>query len=131
MGKYGEAAVRSVVLLNTGITHDPVLAWGTITREIFGEGTSSQKKGCPKGTFLGICESGLVNGVPAGTYTRSKLNKEYGLRALTLLSLNPELINDMKTLWFQTLGDNQKKHNQQMDVVISLWKNDLINTRNL
>lgn len=51
MGKYGEAAVRSVVLLNTGITHDPVLAWETITREIFGEGTSSQKKGCPKVLF--------------------------------------------------------------------------------
>ncbi|MFL0557976.1 DUF6979 family protein [Paenibacillus barengoltzii] len=29
------------------------------------------------------------------------------------------------------LTEVQKKHNQQMDVVISLWKNDLINTRNL
>ena len=27
--------------------------------EIFGEGNASQKKGCPRNTFLGLCEEGL------------------------------------------------------------------------
>lgn len=32
---------------------------------------SSQVKGCTKGTFLGLCEEGLVKGIPKGNYTKT------------------------------------------------------------
>jgi hypothetical protein len=38
------------------------------TKEIFGEGTWGQIKGCPKNTFLGLCEEGIVKGVNKGNY---------------------------------------------------------------
>jgi hypothetical protein len=46
---------------------------------------SAQKKGCPRGAFLGLCEEGLVKGIPAGNYTTSKDNKAYAVRAAELL----------------------------------------------
>ena len=46
---------------------------------------SAQKKGCPRGAFLGLCEDGLVKGIPAGNYTVSKDNKAYAVRAAELL----------------------------------------------
>jgi hypothetical protein len=126
VGKYGEAAVKAVNLMIDNNIENPINAWETITKDIFGEGTPSQRKSCPKNTFLGLCESGLVKGIPGGLYTRSQKNKEYGLRAVNMIAKNPRLINDMNSLWIQTIGNEPKIHNSQMDVVISLWKNEMI-----
>jgi hypothetical protein len=45
---------------------------------------TSRKKDCPRGAFLGLCEEGLVKGIPAGKYTASKDNKAYAVRAAAL-----------------------------------------------
>ena len=68
MGKYGEAAIRSIELITESSHDSPVSAWNQATSEIFGKGSSSQKKGCPRNAFIGLCESGLVKGV---TYDRN------------------------------------------------------------
>ena len=34
-----------------------------------------------RGAFLGLCEEGLVKGIPAGKYSASKDNKQYAVRA--------------------------------------------------
>jgi hypothetical protein len=47
-----------------------------------------KKKGCPKGTFLGLCEEGLVKGIPKGNYTKSVKNKKYAIKAVTVLKQN-------------------------------------------
>nr|WP_051348398.1 hypothetical protein [Peribacillus kribbensis] len=60
MGKYGTAAVQAAELLINFTCKTPIDAWNEATTEIFGRGTHSQKKGCPKGAFLGICEAGLL-----------------------------------------------------------------------
>ncbi len=44
MGKYGEAAVKTVNYLNEHKHDDPIKAWNEVTIKIFGEGKASQKK---------------------------------------------------------------------------------------
>ncbi|WP_339322139.1 hypothetical protein [Paenibacillus sp. FSL W8-0194] len=126
MSKYGEAAVKTVKYIKDNNFVNPREAWEVITREIFGVGTASQAKGCPKTTFLGLCETGIVHGIPKGEYTKSDKNKKYGLKAIELIKNNPELINNKKELWKRTIEPEEKVHNSQMDVVIELWNNRMI-----
>ena len=62
MTKYGKAAIEAIKLLASDSCHDPKDAWDKSTEEIFGRGTASQSKGCPRGAFLGLCEQGLIKG---------------------------------------------------------------------
>ena len=94
--------------------------------EFFPHSKESQKKGCPKSTFLGICGSGLIDGIPIGSYTKSIDNKKYGLDAIAALRLNPALAEDKKALWTIIMNGVTKKENSQMDVVIALWNEGLV-----
>lgn len=109
----------------------PIEAWQITAQKIFPNSLSGQVKACPKNTFLGLCEAGLIAGIPAGKYTGSALNKKYALTAVELLLHNTELPITCTELWKDTLracdlGDT-KAHNYQMDVVLGLWENGLIN----
>ncbi|MCW3792949.1 hypothetical protein OM416_15265 [Paenibacillus sp. LS1] len=127
MGKYGEAAVKTVNYLNEHKHDDPIKAWNEVTIQIFGKGSSSQKKGCPENTFLGLCEEGLLEGIPSGIYTNSKKNKGYGLKAVKILG---EIDNDkdinQRALWKEVIGDQDIKYNSQMNVVLALWREGMI-----
>lgn len=125
MGKYGEAAVRASILLESRELTDPVNAWKMVTEDLYGEGTSGQSKSCPKGSFLGLCEAGLVKGVSPGQYTKSTKNKAYAIKAVRLLQDEPTLAENMNILWEKVAGAT-KAHNSQMDVIISLWVNGSI-----
>ena len=86
---------------------------------------SAQEKGCPKNTFLGLCEEGLVKGIPKGNYTESIKNKDYALEAIKILKASPNKSFTPKELWSKLkLGD--KRHNSQMDVILGLWNEGLI-----
>jgi len=126
MGKYGQAAVEAAKLLVSKAIIEPAVAWDIATNKIFGKGTIAKEKGCPKGAFLGLCEYGFIKNVPKGKYTNSEENKRYAIKAVRLLIKNPELINDEELLWKEVTGGEIKKQNNQMDVVISLFKNKLI-----
>jgi hypothetical protein len=119
MGKYGEAAVHATGFLASQIDC-PNEAWRKAVSEVFPESVSSQKKSCPKSAYLGLCEAGVIAGVPKSDYTRSTDNKRYALEAMSILVSSPVLATDHKTLWSKTSGAD-KKHNGQMDVVTSLW----------
>jgi hypothetical protein len=124
MAKYGECAVQAAKLAsNCG---NPVSAWNQAAASTFNESRSAREKGCPKSTFLGLCENGLVAGVAAGKYTRSVDNKAYAMKALTLLRQNNELADDPRLLWRSVMGNVQKVENSQMEVVIALWRSKQI-----
>lgn len=99
----------------------PVDAWQSAAEEVFLDRNSLQEKSCPKSAFLGLCEEGLINGVPQGNYTRSEKNKAYAIKALELLRENPQLSE--KEIW-QIIFHSQrvKRYNQQIDVVIALFQ---------
>lgn len=65
---YGKCAVKSVELNNS--FPSPMEAWEKVAFVLF-DSESSQEKGCPKNTFLGLCEEGLVKGISKGNYTKS------------------------------------------------------------
>lgn len=128
MNSYGKAAIKAIQLTTSGFVDSPLYAWEKATSEIFGKGRSSQKKGCPRSTFLGLCEDGLVKGIPTGQYSKSKgsKNKNYALNAVKILKQYPELSNDKNSLWIKVLKGKLITHNNQMDVVIALWNEGLI-----
>src|ERR1035441_5611107 len=101
MGKYGEAAVHATGFLASQIDC-PNEAWRKAVSEVFPESVSSQKKSCPKSAYLGLCEAGVIAGVPKGDYTRSTDNKRYALEAMSILVSSPVLATDHKTLWSKT-----------------------------
>lgn len=127
MNKYGLAAVDAVkeCLCTPGLS--PVEAWESATKRLFGTGTATQVKGCPKGAFLGLCETGIVKGIPVGAYTRSVKNKKYAVDAVNALRQDPDLASDLMALWNLALQGTIKKHNAQMNVVGALWENALLN----
>lgn len=129
MGKYGMAAVNAVRAYTAGQTRNAKDAWDIAVRDIFPSSQSSQEKSCPRGTFLGLCESGNVVGIPGGEYTKSQKNKLYGLKALEILRVSPSLANDESVLLGRVMAGEDKVPNHQMDVVVSLWKAGLLNSK--
>lgn len=120
--KYGLTALKSAKNYKESYSLEEI--WTRAAKEVF-ETKSSQDKGCPKGTFLGLCEEGLVKGIPKGNYTKSEKNKSYALKAVGILKSNPNNTFTPKELWDKlALGD--KRSNSQMDVVLALWENGLI-----
>jgi hypothetical protein len=122
MAKYGICAKTAAETARDGI--DPLTAWRQAARAIFPHSPSSQIKGCPRDAFLGLCEDGLVKGVPRGSYTKSRLNKSYALQALGLLRSEPDVAKD--DLWHGVQGYSGQAHNGQMDVVLTLWRSGLL-----
>jgi hypothetical protein len=129
MGKYGMAAVNAVHAYTAGKARNAEDAWDIAVRDVFPNSQSSQVKSCPRGTFLGICESGKIVGIPGGVYTKSLKNKLYGLMALKILCVSPGLADDESQLWERVMAGEVKAPNHQMDVVVSLWKAGLVNSK--
>lgn len=122
--RYGEAALMAARKdKSAGV--DPVARWESAMEKLYPTSSSARKKGCPRGAFLGLCEEGLVIGIPSGAYTASKENKAYAVRAVTLLTEGTEQ-RSISALWRAVTNGAEKKHNSQMDVVLALWNNDLI-----
>ena len=85
---------------------------------IFGVGSSSSKKGCPKNAFLGVVD---VN------HKKSK-NADYAVEILKRLNRNPgesfEKIPKAK-FWKEEMKQ-EISHNSQIDVVFALWSKGYI-----
>ncbi|MEJ8476865.1 DUF6979 family protein [Roseibium algae] len=126
MGKYGEAAVAAARAIAKDDTLQPKEAWQSAVKTTFPHSSSLQYKSCPKIAFLALCQMGNVRDVAAGNYTTSEKNKRYMECALTELRLDPELSNNAHALWVRAVGHDKKSHNAQMDVLISLFLENLI-----
>lgn len=121
--RYGETALKTLKDYKTGNALRPL--WNSATKDLF-DSESSQDKGCPRSTFLGLCEEGLVKGVAKGNYeSNATINKNHAIGAVEFLKEhNIETISS-KELWSK-LNIAGKSHNSQMDVVLALWYEKLI-----
>lgn len=129
MGNYGKIAVEATRKIQAKTCLDPVEAWKKSALEIFPTKEASRNKGCPRGAFLVLCEAGLVKDIKAtepGTYTKSKDNKKYAIKAVEFLKQEPQLANNKSNLWEKVINGIVKNQNSQMDVVISLYKNNML-----
>ena len=110
---------------------NPVDAWERCAKNEYPNKPLSEKKGCPKNAFLGLCAEGYVKGVAAGNYTSSVDNKRYARNAIEVLVTNKNRKFNAVELWREILKketDKTKTHNSQMSVVIALWENGFIKT---
>ena len=124
MNKYAQVAINTVNFINKN-GGNPILIWLKEANYIFGEYKASAMKGCPRAAFLGLCEEGLVKGIPCGNYTKSKKNKEYAIEAVKFLKENSADNLTPKKLWTR-ITFNEKTHNSQMDIVYELFKRGYI-----
>ncbi len=122
--RYGEAALMATQQEASGDIN-PIARWESAMEKLYPTSAAARKKGCPRGAYLGLCEEGLVKGIPAGRYTASKDNKAYAVRAVALLTEGTQL-RSTSALWRAVTDGTEKAHNSQMDVVLALWNNDLI-----
>ena len=124
--KFGLAAIDAVKFIQNGIITNPIDAWNRALLNYFDRNSSSYEKGCPRNAFLGLCEEGKIIGISSGSYTKSKKNKAYAIKAIKLLRNDPSLAEKTKVLWDMVVNWSGKAHNSQMDIVVALWKENLI-----
>jgi uncharacterized protein DUF6979 len=122
--RYGEAALMAA-RQGAPADIDPVVRWESAVERLYPTSSAARKKSCPRGAFLGLCEEGLVKGIPAGHYTASKDDKAYAVRAVALLTEGTQHWST-SALWHAVTDGAEKTHNSQMDIVLALWNNDLI-----
>jgi hypothetical protein len=122
--RYGEAALMATRRGSSGDVN-PVARWESAMESLYPTSPAARRKGCPRGAFLGLCEEGLVKGIPPGRYTASKENKDYAVRAAALLNEGTRSWSTT-ALWRAVSNDADKTHDSQMDIVLALWKNGLI-----
>jgi hypothetical protein len=96
MAIYGQAAVRGKQLILES-AQLPERAWASAIVE-FTKSRSRQTKGCPKGAFLGLCEAGIIGGLPVVALVSNK-NGRYAQVAWKVLQHDPNLSEDEKALW--------------------------------
>lgn len=72
--KYGQVALLYAKELIETKQLPSKEGWEAKARLVFTK-NSFVEKGCPKDCFLGICEEGLIVGIPKGKYTNSKKNR--------------------------------------------------------
>jgi hypothetical protein len=121
--RYGEAALMAA--RGRSANTNPVARWDSAMEALYPTSPTQRRKGCPRAAFLGLCEEGLVKGIPPGHYTASKLSKEYAVHAAALLTEGARKWS-IGELWRAVSADPEKAHNQQMDVVLALWNNGFI-----
>lgn len=103
----------------------PAAAWDEAAKKLSGKARSSYAKT----TFLGLCEAGLVKGVPAGHYAeRSGDMARYAARMVEMLIEDDEWEYDPQELFSQAT-DGKVQEQGQVDVVFGLWNHDLIDER--
>ncbi len=119
---YRGASVYAVELINSG--EEPIVAWKKATKKFFPASTNMQDKGCPKGAFLGLCNEGLIKGIPPGSYARATKNGCYAVKAVDILKQNRFLVSQLGMLWKKVAPTIS--HNHQLEVVVGLWESDLI-----
>ena len=123
--KYGEAALIAARLeVPQSVT--AAERWDVAVRQLYPEKPYMQKKGAPKGAFLGLCDAGMVKGIPASEAYSGSRNAEYAAKAVELLRAGTH--RNLNALWAQVTAGDDVAHAAQMDVVLALWKNGLIIT---
>ncbi|HMH14497.1 MAG TPA: hypothetical protein VK578_15460 [Edaphobacter sp.] len=122
--RYGEAALLAVRMDTYGKAITPLDRWKAATQKLYPTSPSAQRKGGPRSAFLSLCEAGLVKGIPSGQYAPSNKDKAYATRAVSLLVAGTH--KTVNALWAEVTDGEDIPHQSQMDIVMALWKNDLI-----
>ena len=129
MWQYGDVAVGALERYTSGRCATLREAWEQSASTVFPDSASLREKLCPRASFFGLCEEGLVRGVPPGIYNArpGNKNKGYAVGAVGELVAEPGLADAGPTaLWQRVMAGRVKQPNSQMHLVLLLWKRGLI-----
>lgn len=105
----------------------PAARWQDAVSKLYPNTLAGQKKGAPRAAFVGLCDAGLVKGIVRSATPMSTIenrNKAFATRAVELLKAGSH--RTVTQLWTAVTEGEDVQHSAQMDVVLALWKNDLI-----
>lgn len=127
MTKYAQIAINVINKIKNDNKLNPAIEWEKECNLMFGKGTSSASKSCPQETFLGLCDEGLIYGIPQGKYTSeiSELNKRYALKGYEYIKNNTDKQLTQKAIW-KAIGNEELAHNGQMSILIELYKRGML-----
>ncbi len=125
--RYGEGALMAARMETYGKAMTPGDRWAQAMKTLYPTSEKAQRKTAPKGAFLGLCEAGLVQGIPPGKYGATMDNKNYAIAATALLAAGTH--KSVSALWAEVTQGDGTEHQSQMDIVMALWKNGLIVNR--
>ncbi|MBK5071772.1 hypothetical protein I2492_01910 [Budviciaceae bacterium CWB-B4] len=125
MGIYGNTAVEVVKNYSDG--QDLHIEWSNQVSK-FTSSKSSIEKSCPKCTFLGLCEEGLVVGIPKRKYLDlGNKNKNHAIMLYRIFKKKSELSScELHKLYVIERGASLT-NNGQADILVSLYKENLLN----
>lgn len=127
MSDYAEVAVRAVSKLHSGKPISAREAWDNSAAEVFPQSASVRSKGCPRTTFLTLCDSGAVKGLLAAGVVRNSENARHALDCLALLAQHPNYVAmNPRKLWELVTRASGKQYNQQMHVILGLAQAGLL-----
>jgi hypothetical protein len=121
--RYGEAALLAARAEAEYASH-PADRWKEVVERLYPTSPTARRKSGPRQAFLTLCEAGLVKGIPAGQYSAPHRDKTYATRAVSLLEAGTH--TTINSLWIEVTDGEELAHTGQMDVVLALWKNNLI-----
>jgi len=122
--RYGEAALIAAHPDKHHPKATPLDRWNVATKQLYPTSPTQQRKGGPRGAFLGLCEEGLVKRIVPGSYSAQRIHKDYAVQAAHLLLEGAAA--SVNGLWRAVADDPETPHTSQMDVVLALWKNGYI-----
>ncbi len=121
--RYGEAAIQTA-RAEAAYRSNPAERWAEVVGRLYPTSETARRKAAPRLAFLALCEAGRVKGIAAGTYAAGNREQQRVLRAVELLELG--MATSVNGLWSAVTDGDALPHASQMDVVLALWKNDLI-----
>lgn len=125
MGMFGNTALIAIQYMRSGASVDPNEAWSNALGQCTNK-EAYKKKGCVRGAFAGLCDEGLIKGIDTFCCCKSPVNKEYAISLLRCLREHDELSANPKELWKQAIGEDKRINSAIADVVITLYKNELL-----
>jgi hypothetical protein len=96
-------------------------AWNTATEKVI-TSKSSRDKGCPRATFIGLCESGNLKDIP---WTNESKSKNYAYAKFAVMEWNRNKNIPKKEMWslVQNEFGTTASHQGQLDIVLGLFEN--------
>lgn len=125
MARYGEAAVWATRIA-VEEKKSPNAAWLDACLRLHPKSIYSAIKGCPRTTYLTLCEEGCVRGIPAGKYVDGRENTAHALALLYVLRQDEDLVDASTQRLWKLAGGEDKTENGQVEVVVALWRAGLI-----
>ena len=123
---YGQIAIDTIRIIRQSPYLEVRQAWSNSL-----SANNKNDKACPKVAFLGLCEDGFINGIPAGNYIQKTgisviKQKAVAIRGIIMNRTPPKIpVQSNASIWRQVSGSGRDQG--VIEGIYTLFRNgDLI-----